>query len=144
MLVFVYNVQQGSVVLVNNNNNLLAALLAGSSYEMGKPVVGIHYPVLYAPFALFHLKHLVKVSLQCVLLHVLAAGKAEVQHGMLHPFGLQLLNGETLKEALLALKVALQGRRQQRLAKTARTGKEYILHIAVGHTIDVFGLVDVQ
>ena len=61
-----------------------------------------------------------------------ASSQAEVQHRILVPLLLQLLDGKPLEEFLLALEITLESGNQQRLAETAcRLRKKYVPSVCV-------------
>ena len=70
--------------------------------------------------------------------------RVEVQRGILVPLLLQLLDGKSLEQFLLAFEITLEGGNKQRLAETAWATQEEILSIGMCHTIDVFRLVDIE
>jgi hypothetical protein len=79
------------------------------------------------------------VSAICIFCRI----QVEVQDGMLGPFRLQLFDGKTFEQFLLAAEVSFHGRDEQRLAESARTTQKVITS-RVGELIDECRLVDVD
>ena len=75
---------------------------------------------------------------------MLSAAHIKVQHWIFCPFLFQFLNGKSLEQIFLSLKVALESGYKQRLSKTARAPQKEIHSAGVCHTVYVFRLVDIE
>lgn len=73
---------------------------------------------------------------------MLGRGHVEMKNRMLRPFLLQLSRFQTLEKILPALEIAMESRRQQRLAESARSAQENVL-VLICDAIDIPRLVNV-
>ena len=138
------HIQQRCVIFINEHHHLLARFLVNGIYQIVKTNINIYFIALAIKSYLLFLNNIQQITIQLLLLHVLALAQVEVQHGISIPFLLQLLDGKPLEKFLLTLEITLKSGNQQRLAKTAWSAQEEILSIGMCHTIDVFRLVDIE
>ena len=138
------HIQQRSVIFINEHHHLLARFLVNDIYQIVKTNINIYFIALAIKPCLLFLNNIQQITIQLLLLHVLALAQVEVQHGIFVPLLLQLLDSKPLEEFLLALEITLKGRNQQRLTETAWSAQEEILSIGMCHAIDVFRLVDIE
>ena len=102
--------KQGLVVLVDKDGDTLATHLAGAADDTHETdgEAGIRTglaAVKLFPYAELGLKQVTEHIHAVVFLRV----EAEVKHGAYRPLLLQLLDGETVEELALTLKVGLEG-----------------------------------
>ena len=69
-------------------------------------------------------------------------GHVEMKNRMFRPFLLQFSRFQTLEKILPALEIAMESRRQQRLAEPARSAQENVL-VLICDAIDIARLVNV-
>ena len=143
-VIIVGNVKKRRVIFVDEHHHLLACFLIGGHDQVFKTDIGIHLFTLVAKPSLLLLQHVSQISLELLLLHVLATAHVEVEHGIFRPFRLQFLDGKPLEEVFLALEITLKSRHQQRLAETARATQEEMFATAMRHAVDIFRLVDIK
>lgn len=143
-LAFMHNIKQRRVILVDEHHSLLACLDRDGLNQVEKPDVGILRIARHAETFFVVLKYVKQVTFKLRFLHVLAPSQAEVQHGILRPLLLQLLDGKPLEEVFPTLEIALESGHQQRLAEPPGAAQEEVRAIGMRHLVDVSRLVDIE
>ena len=139
-----HDIQHWRIIFVNEHHHLLATLLVSSIDEVYQTIVCPFDRFRDTPFLFLFLQTIIQILFQLLLIHVLSTAHIEVKHWIFRPFFFQLFDGKSFEEFFLALKVALHRSDKERLTKTAWSSQEEISTAGMGHTIDIFRLVDIE
>ena len=119
----VHRVEHRRIVFVHKHYHFLARLVVGGLYQAGQPCIVVHgvFAFTQSPHSLLLLEYSVESAVHALLLIIFAVGEVEADYGILLPFLLHVVDGQTLEELLAPLEVAAQRVHQQRLAEATRT-----------------------
>ena len=138
------HIKQWCVIFINEHHHLPARFPVNHFYQVIESIIVSVTVIFYTILFFIIFQEVAKILFQLLILHMLTLAQVEVQHGISRPLLLQLLDGKPLEEFLLALKITLKSRNQQRLAETAWSAQEEIRSIRMCHTIDVFRLIYIE
>ena len=105
--VFMNNVEQRGVILVDKYNDFLACLLVCSLNQCRETVVDISCRLCNAIFTLIFCKAITKIAFQLILLHVLARCHTDAQHGVFRPILLHSFDEDPLEQVPSSLEICL-------------------------------------
>ena len=140
----VHYVQKRRVIFVNDDYGLLAGLLEGGFHQEFQSRVYIDFIHIrkLSINGLIPFQFISEGAYQLLLIQMLGSGHVEMKNRMLSPFLLYLTSFQPLEKFTPSLEIAVQCRRQQRLAEPARTIQENVF-VLIRNVIDITRLVNV-
>ena len=107
------HIEKGGIIFINKNNNLLAGLLINTFNQISQTYIGITVFYKAIVFLLITTQHIVQHLLQSLFIHMLCDTHVKMQHRILRPFRLQLLDSQSFEQIFLPIKIAMKRRHQQ-------------------------------
>ena len=140
----VHHIQQRRVIFVNDDDGFLAGLLESGFYQefQSRVYIDVIHIWKLSINGLIFFQFISEDAYQLLLIQMFSRGHIEMKNRMFTPFFFHFAGLEPFEKFLSTFEIAMESRRQQRLAEPARPAQENVF-VLIRNVIDIARLVNI-